>query len=69
MSSAGKEHGIEDGDNGDHAHAHKLELTAKSRLDLILLAEGSESGGDRPRRSLNPRPLGLGLLLFFPRKG
>ena len=26
------------------------------------------SGEARPRRSLNPRPLGLDLLLFFPRK-
>ena len=30
--------------------------------------EGSESGEDQPRRALNPRPLGLGLLLFFPQK-
>ena len=30
--------------------------------------EDSESGEDQPRRSLNPRPLGLGLLLFFLRK-
>ena len=31
MSSAGKEHGVED---GDHAHAHQPELTVKSRLDF-----------------------------------
>ena len=32
MNSAGKEHGVEDGDHG--AHAHQPELTVKSRLDF-----------------------------------
>ena len=34
MSSAGKEHDVEDGDHGDHDHAHQPELTVKSRLDF-----------------------------------
>ena len=34
MSSTGKEHGVEDGDHGDHAHAHQPVLTVKRRFDF-----------------------------------
>ena len=41
---------------------------ASREVGLGANREGSESGEDQPRRSLKPRPLGLGLLLFFPQK-
>ena len=47
---------------------HSGDQFASREVGLRANREGSESGEDRPRRSLNPRPLGLGLLLFFPRK-
>ena len=41
---------------------------ASREVGLGANREGSENGEDQPRRSLNPRPLGLGLLFFFLRK-